>query len=61
MNMRKTYEKSATSITRSSSAEYLTFVAANREGGVQTRVMPQRGACLWTGEGGRIGGRLLSD
>lgn len=33
--MRKTSEKGATSITRSSAAEYLTFVAANREGGVQ--------------------------
>ena len=33
--MRKTSENGATSITRSSAAEYLTFVAANREGGVQ--------------------------
>ena len=33
--MSKTPKKSATSITRSSAAEYLTFVAANREGGVQ--------------------------
>ena len=33
--MRKTSEKGATSLTRSSAAEYLTFVAANREGGVQ--------------------------
>ena len=35
MAMSKTPKKSATSITRSSAAEYLTFVAANREGGVQ--------------------------
>ena len=33
--MSKTAKKSGTSITRSSAAEYLTFVAANREGGVQ--------------------------
>lgn len=33
--MSKTSKKSAASITRSSAAEYLTFVAANREGGVQ--------------------------
>ena len=33
--MSKTSKKRATSITRSSAAEYLTFVAANREGGVQ--------------------------
>lgn len=35
MAMSKTPKKSATSLTRSSAAEYLTFVAANREGGVQ--------------------------
>lgn len=33
--MSKTAKKRGTSITRSSAAEYLTFVAANREGGVQ--------------------------
>ncbi|MBO7412013.1 MAG: virulence RhuM family protein [Ottowia sp.] len=33
--MSKTPKKSATSLTRSSAAEYLTFVAANRESGVQ--------------------------
>ena len=33
--MSKRPKKSATSLTRSSAAEYLTFVAANREGGVQ--------------------------
>ena len=35
MAMSKRPKKSATSLTRSSAAEYLTFVAANRESGVQ--------------------------